>query len=270
MKIFKTEWLLAAGVIGLGTVGIVSSNAGCGSSNATTGGAGSTGTGGSSSAGSTGTGGHAGGAGTGSVTPRISYTFDTATSSDSMNWKLSDYPDGFPSKNLGAYANPDAGLNLTTPPTIAWASDDSEGSATSGSMKITVTFTGFDQYVDPNINLATPVDLSGSHSLLKMKVRLVSGTFGVGGMMFHVSSGLTAPNNYVYVSAAWVYASSLPANGGWYTLTLDTSVLTPTDGRVFDPTQIVQMGVQFATGGAFDGGAPPSGPIVLEIDTISG
>ena len=268
MKIFRTEWLLVAGVAALGAVGIVSSNAGCGSSSASPdGGGATTGTAGTSAGGTTGGGGHAG---TGSVTPRISYTFDTASSSDSMNWKLSDYPDGFPSKNLGAYMNPDAGLNLTTPPSIAWAADDSEGSATSGSMKITVSFTAFDQYVDPNINLATPVDLSGSHSLLKMKVRLVSGTFNVGGMMFHVSSGLTAPNNYVYVSAAWVNASMLPTNGSWYTLTLDTSVLTPTDGRVFDPTQIVQMGVQFSTGGAFDGGAPPAGPIVLEIDTISG
>ena len=39
---------------------------------------------------------------------------------------------------------------------------------------------------------------------------------------------------------------------------------------VFDPTQIVQIGIQFASGGAFDGGSPPSGPIVLEIDTIQG
>jgi hypothetical protein len=269
MKIFKTEWLLAAGVVALATFGIVSSNAGCGSSNDSTGGAGATGTGGTSAAGSTGSGGHAGSAGTGSVTPRVSYTFDTATSSDSMMWTLSNYVDGFPSRNLGAYMNADAGLTLATPPTIAWFADDSEGSATSGSMRITVNFTGFDQYVDPNITLQAPVDLSGSHSLLKMKIRVVSGTFNVGGFQFHVSSGLSGPNAYVYVSGNWTNASMLPATG-WYTATLDTSVLTPTDGRVFDATQIVQIGIQFSTGGAFDGGAPPSGPIVLEIDTIQG
>jgi hypothetical protein len=270
MKIFKTEWLLAAGLVALGTAGIVSSNAGCGSSNNTpdggTGtagsGAGATGTGGTGTAGSTGTGG-------GTVTPRVSYTFDTDSSSDSTMWKLSDFPDAYPSKNLGAYANVDAGLTLATPPAIVWTPDDSAGSATSGSMKISVTYTAFDQYVDPSITLATPVDLSGSHSLLKMKVKLVSGSLGTGGFQFHVSSGLTKPNDYVYVSGTWVNATSLVA-GSWITTTIDTSTLSPTDGRVFDNSQIVQIGIQFSTGSAVDGGAPPSGPIVLEIDTVQG
>jgi hypothetical protein len=105
-----------------------------------------------------------------------------------------------------------------------------------------------------------------------MKIRVVSGTYNVGGFQMHVSSGLSGPNAYVYQSGNWTNASMLPTNGGWFMTTLDTSILPTTtgSGQTFDPTQIVQMGIQFSTGSAFDGGAPPSGPIVLEIDTIQG
>jgi hypothetical protein len=90
MKLFKTQWLVVAGA-----VGSLFSNLACG-------GGGSGGSGGTTGAG-------------GAVAPRVSYTFDTATDMDTMNWKLNDYVDGNPSKNLGAYMNGDAGLTLASP-----------------------------------------------------------------------------------------------------------------------------------------------------------
>ena len=51
-------------------------------------------------------------------------------------------------------------------------------------------------------------------------------------------------------------------------LNLDTSTVAPTDGRVFDPTQIVQIGIQFTTGDPYEGGTLTFGQAVFEIDTV--
>src|SRR5262245_53968037 len=147
MKFSKVRWLFIAGAFAL-VASVVSSNVGCGSDSAKGGSGGSTGSAGTS--GSAGTTGNAGTTGTGGQKPlKLNYTFDTATSSDSTSWKLNDYIDATPAKNLGAYSKADAGLNLADPPTFEWASDDSEGGTASGSMKIGVTFTEYGQYVDP-------------------------------------------------------------------------------------------------------------------------
>jgi len=228
---------------------VVSSNVGCGDSASTTDGGG----------GSTGTGGGGGGA----VAPRFSNTFDA----DKQSWTLSDYVDAnyF---NWGATTNPDSGVGLDggVAPTLEWSSTD--GDPNPGSLQVTVTFTGFKQYIDPQINLPTPQDFSGAHGIVKARIRLKSGSFPAGGIQFHVSSGLTSPNAYVYVSAPFINSTSLTAGGPWITVNLDTSTVAPTDGRVFDPTQIVQIGIQFTTGDPYEGGTLTFGQAVFEIDTV--
>ncbi len=136
-----------------------------------------------------------------------------------------------------------------------------------GSLKVTVTFTGFKQYIDPQINLPTPQDFSGTHKIVKARIRLASGSFPAGGVQFHVSSGTQSPNAYVYVSALFINSTSLTV-GQWITVNLDTSTVAPTDGRVFDPTQIVQIGIQFTTGDPYEGGTLTFGQAVFEIDTV--
>jgi hypothetical protein len=247
MKLSSIRWLFVAGVVGAGITGVVSSNVGCGdSANTTDGGGGSTGTGGTG----------------GGVAPRFSNTFD----SDKQSWTLSDYVDAnyF---NWGATTNPDTGVGLDggVAPSLEWTGTD--GDPTPGSLKVTVTFTGFKQYIDPQVNLSTPQDFSGTHSIVKARIRLVSGSFPSGGVQFHVSSGLTGANAYVYVSAPFVNSTSLTP-GTWITVNLDTSTVAPTDGRVFDPMQIVQIGVQFTTGDPYEGGTPTFGQAVFEIDTV--
>ena len=133
-----------------------------------------------------------------------------------------------------------------------------------------VTFAGFQEYVDPQVNVSPVVDfMTGGHNFVRARIRLVSGTFATGGVQFHVSSGMSGANAYVYVSAPFINASSLVA-GTWTPITLDTSTVTPTDGRVFDPSQIVKIGIQFTTGDPFEGGTPTFGQVVFEIDTITG
>ena len=112
--------------------------------------------------------------------------------------------------------------------------------------------------------------MTGGHNIVRARIRLASGTFPAGGIQFHLSRGLTAPNNYVYVSAPFVNASSLVV-GTWTQITLDTSVVSHhRRPRVFDPSQIVQIGIQFTTGYPYAGDPPMFGQAVFEIDTISG
>jgi hypothetical protein len=247
MKFSSIRWLFVAGAVGAVISGVVSSNVGCGDGASTADAGGSTGTGG----------------GGGAVAPRFSNTFDT----DKQSWTLSNYVDAnyF---NWGATTDPDSGVGLDggVAPTLEWSSTD--GDPSPGSLKVTVTFTGFKQYIDPQINLATPQDFSGTHNLVKARIRLVSGSFPTGGVQFHVSSGLTGPNAYVYVSAPFINSTSLTP-GSWITVNLDTNTVSPFDTtKTFDPTQIVQIGIQFTTGDPFEGGTPTFGQAVFEIDTV--
>jgi hypothetical protein len=256
MKLLNTQWLVMAAMVGL-----LTSNVACG-------GDGEGGKAGSSGGGTTGNAGTSGGGTGGGVAPRVSFTFDS--SGDKQGWSLSTYVDTN-YKNLGAATDPDSGVSLDggMVPTFEWAN---EGDPAPGCMKLTTTFTGFKEYVDPQINLATPADLSlPSHNYIRARIRLASGTFPAGGIQFHASSGLQPPNNYVYVAAPFINASSLTL-GTWITITLDTSAVENKDvpPRPFDPTQVIQIGIQFTTGDPFEGGVPVFGQAVFEIDTIQG
>jgi len=132
MKFSGSRWLFVVAVAGAGLAGVISSNVGCGGDSD-----GKAGTSGSSGGGSTGSAGTSGGGSGGQKPLKLSYTFDTSGSSDSTMWKLNDYIDASPAKNLGAYSKPDAGLNLgADAPVMEWAMDDSESSTTSGSVAI--------------------------------------------------------------------------------------------------------------------------------------
>ena len=145
MKLLKIRWVLLIVVAGAAIAGVISSNVGCGGSNN-----GTAGSGGSSGGGSGGTTGNGGGGGQGPV--KLGYTFDTATSSDSHDVEAERlHGSASPPKNLGSYMKGDAAI--ASLPTFEWASDDSESGTSSGSMKITVTFTDYGQYVDPVINI---------------------------------------------------------------------------------------------------------------------
>jgi hypothetical protein len=254
MKLLTIRWLVLISLVGAVFAGVLTSNVGCGGSDNNA----KAGSGGSSGGGTSG-----GGTGGGGVTLKFSNTFDT----DKQGWVLSQYVDSnyF---NWGATTDPDSGVGLDggMAPSLDWSSAD--GDPNPGSLKVTVTFSGFKQYIDPKVNISTPIDLTGR--IVKARARLVSGSFPSGGVQFHISSGLTGPNAYCYVAAQFVNSTSFTV-GNWITLQLDTSTVSSASGTcTFDASQIVEMGVQFTTGDPYEGGTPAFGQAVFEIDSIQG
>ena len=242
-------------VTGAAFAGVISSNVGCGDSSN-----GTAGSGGSSGGGSGGTTGNGGGGGQKPV--KLSYTFDTADQLATRTmWKLNDYIDAAsPPKNLGWYSKGDAAI--ASLPIFEWASDDSESSTSSGSMKITVTFTDYGQYVDPVINSARR--RRPSNSTLALKVRLLSGNFSNGGVQFHFST----TQSYTYGAGQWMDATTFTNNSVEDHVDRHGDRVAGHGGRAWDPSMVIQIGVQITSGTMTATSTLPTGPLVFEIDTV--
>ncbi len=179
------------------------------------------------------------------VTPALSYTFDTTTQGFGYNAYVPS--DG--SQNLAA---PEA----SAPATLTW--DSAEGSPAPGSLKVSATFSAYRQFVDVVIAPAVK-NLTGK--IIKAKVKLTSGTFGPGsGATMHAGTGAS----YTYGSGA--YTTLMP--GVWTDVTLDLSMVTATG---WDPTMVVQLGIQFYSGDMPEAGGAFVGPnaVVINIDSIT-
>jgi len=246
MKLFGVQGIMLAGLVGLGALGTV----GCGSD--------------SKGSGTGGTAGGTGGGGGAVVNHMINYTF---TSSDE-SWIPNPYcGDKATDGNLGGKATPDAGpptcLQPAVVPTAAF--DSTDGSPSPGSLKVTVTYTGYKQYVDAIVNPPAGIDLTGR--TLHAKVKLVSTMGGdfPGGLQFHVSSGAS----YAYGSAM----GTLAAVGTWGDVTFPLSIVYAVTVPGWDSAMIKQIGIQFysgdppAGGGTLSEAAPISA--VFAIDTVT-
>jgi hypothetical protein len=217
------------------------------------GGIGGTGVGGAGMGGSPGAGGSGAGGSTmpGACTTArdFSYTF----MSNTEGFALSTFDD-HDQTNLGALPPPGPSLILDT------TTNEPGGAAGSGSLKLTVNFTAYDQYVDvildpsPALNLARKIGCA--------QVRLTSGSF-TGGIHFHASSGA---------------ASEGYAGGATPTLTVGTWTTVPlnfdTPVTRMDPwlsSDVVELGIQIFTGDPPFAGVPypATGPTVFHIDTIA-
>jgi hypothetical protein len=238
MKTFNTRWtdMRSATMTFSIIAGLAMFTVGCGSSSDSPGGTGGAG----------GTGGS--GAGTGGATVHlINYTFD----SSAQMFALNNFPDTT-SMNLAA-SNADAGANA---PTAVF--DSTVGG---GSLKVTVTFTAYGQYVDPVVNVMPVVNLTGKTLHAKLQITSVSAGSFMGGAQLHVSTGA---NYSGYASGAFV----IPATTGVFG---DASL--PLTGAVapVDPTMVIQIGVQIFTGTLMPAGTPLPAPqdIVFNIDTIT-
>lgn len=186
--------------------------------------------------------------GAGAVTPiAIAHTFDIAA-------------EGF-AYNTYVPAASSMQTNLAAPgsgsmPTLTW--DAAEGSPNPGSLKASVTFTAFRQLVDVVLNVSPPVSLMGK--VLHAKVRLTSGTFENGaGATLHAGTGAA------YTFGAGAYTPLTFST--WTDLTLDPATVTAAG---FDPTMVVQIGVQLYSGDPTEAGTfvgPNS--VVFHIDSIT-
>jgi hypothetical protein len=160
---------------------------------------------------------------------KVEYTFDATLE----GWGLSTYDD--PSTtNLGAGVG-DGGV----PPTLAFQAAAGDPISGPGSLALTVRFSGLDQYVDAIVTRPAPgVDLSGR--TLHAMVRLVSGSFPNGGVQIHASTG----PSFVFGAGTFLPPVAMPT-GVWVPLTLSLDAVTQPG---FDPSEVVQIGVQFLSG----------------------
>jgi len=231
MKNPSARWMMIASLLAAGAV----LNLACSSSDGTTDAGG--GTGGKIDSGSTGTGGKID-SGT-PVTHLLAYTFDSST----QMWDFDQYP-ATNERNLGLKAPADAGANpdaqtfdggVVAAPTVTV--DPAVGSP-AGSLKVTVTFTDCNQYVDPVVNISPALNLTGK--TIHAKLQQTSGGFS-GGAQLHASSG----TSYVYVSAPIV----LPTTPGTFADgALDLAAAVAPTGTVFEPSAIVQVGIKIFSG----------------------
>jgi hypothetical protein len=170
--------------------------------------------------------------------PALSHTFDKTTEGYTLSSSI-------PGQDGGA-----------TAPTLTW--DGAVGDPTNGSLKITGEFTGYNQKLDVSVNLSPLVDLTGK--VIHAKVQLDSGTVPAGYVQVHASSGAT----FVFVNSA---GSGLTA-GSFIDVALDLTAAHTANAN-FDPTQVVQVGVQIGTGSGPEGGAfPTPAPLSFHIDSI--
>jgi len=180
--------------------------------------------------------------------PDLAYTFDSSV----QGWSFNTYDD--PNQQNLAVHPPAGGA----PPTLAF--DSTDGSPDPGALRVTVDFEDFNQYVDANINFAPPgLNLTGK--VLHARIKLVSGAFPQGAFQLHASTG----SSYTW-GAVFFNASALPP-GQWVDFDLDLGAVTSSG---YDPSQVVQIGVQLLSGLPSGGGTFMSpGTAVFDIDTVT-
>jgi hypothetical protein len=132
-----------------------------------------------------------------------------------------------------------------------------------GSLKVVVTFTGYDQLVNPNINWGQNAlqDWTGKTVSVRLKVDpFPSDTTNIGGILVYANDP-TYSGQY-----SWM---AFPTDNGWHTYTLD---MTQPPFAV-DPTKIIQFTVELASASAptEDAGVLSFSPITVTayIDTIT-
>ncbi|HZL19044.1 MAG TPA: hypothetical protein VFG23_15005 [Polyangia bacterium] len=246
MKMFNSRSTI---FVGLGSAALMLAAIGCGSSSSPSDG----GTGGTSAGGGSGGTSAAGGSG-GAAAPALSFTFDSSV----QNWAINTYHDTN-STNLGFELAPDAGIDASTVPTLTHDTTDGSPATPAGCLKLTATFTGYNQYIDVKVGISPTVDLSGKK--MHAQVQLASATGGTfpGGAILETDS-----------TQAYTYGGSTGAQltaGTWTPLVLDLDTVSTTG---YDDTMVIQVGVQFYSGSAPTDGGTTLGPIeaTFLIDTV--
>lgn len=144
--------------------------------------------------------------------------------------------------------------NGGTPPSIMW--DGTDGSPTSGSLKVFAPYSGANQYVDIQSKAFATTSLQNwAHGTLHVRVKVSSGTF----------NGQIEPYVDTTTNYAFVGASLNPAKGGgWQDLSVDLdNAMTQISG--YDLTQVILFGVHIGSGTA----GSSQQPVTFNIDSFS-
>jgi hypothetical protein len=143
----------------------------------------------------------------------------------------------------------DSGASLD----VGWSgSTDINADATKpGSMKVTATFTNWDQYfavetIAPTDSLGNPIDLT--NKLVTADIRIASGVSPNPSYPYGAQIYVKTGGDYVWGASKW---TNVMATGTWIRLALDT---TNPDGvpagKIFEPNNARQLGIVLNTGGA--------------------
>lgn len=176
------------------------------------------------------------------------YTFDT----DTQGFKIQDS-----SGATGVDPVPKADIML------GFNADD--GNPDPGALQLDIPYSAASQYVSTGVNIDPPgIDLTGK--TIKAMVKIVSGYGSAEDIM-------TAPGNaklYIKTGADYVYASASVANitaiGTWTAIDFITKFPDyNADKDAYDPTQVLEIGIQFDTNSA----STTAEPAVVLVDSIS-
>jgi hypothetical protein len=162
-------------------------------------------------------------------------------------------------KSVESYAVSTSVTDAGTPPVLTW--DGTVGQPTPGSLKLTADYTNYNQTVNATVNISPLINLMGKtiHAQVMLDKTDAGSTFTSGYVQLHASS-----TGFIFSNGA---AFSLTP-GVWTDVT--EVLATPAFASAnFDPTQIIQVGVQIATGSGPEGGAfPGSEHLTFHIDSI--
>jgi len=169
-------------------------------------------------------------------------------------WWLDDFVDPMLT-NLAALAS-----RGDTKPALAFANRD--GDPTQGGLRLTATFTGFDQYAQAVFVFGAP-GIDGAGKTLRARVRLVSGPLGGGGVQFFALSGAT----YVPATGPLLDAATLH-EGVWAPLSF---ALDETGVTGFNPSRLFGMAVRLRSGVPAAGASfqADGRETVIEIDDVA-
>ena len=165
--------------------------------------------------------------------------------------------------NLGSRAA-DAGVpDGGTYPTIGQMDGVGQGTPPTGAIKVTATFTSFNQYVEVLLGFSPPKDFTGG--ILHASVNVVppsTTTSFLGGGFIYAKSG----QMYIYSNSM---GQSLAA-GAYTQLSFDFDTATAAAGQTgtFMPSMIQEVGIHIYSDSPFDGGTFASGEYTFYIDNV--
>ncbi|HEX6765843.1 MAG TPA: hypothetical protein VF103_10210 [Polyangiaceae bacterium] len=223
---------------------------------------GSSGSGGSSGSN---TGGSATGGASGSATGGAS-----GTATGGSGGSMSMLQHGFDTDEEGwivEYTSSGTGVDVIDKSTVvlSWTGDD--GDPDPGMLRGEIPYASASQYVGFGVNYPAPVDLSSS--VLTAHVRVESGLGDADDLMTNPGGAkLYAKSGTAYCYAAGTY-NNVTAIGTWLTIRFDMTrppdYVDPNCAVAFDPSDVLEIGIQFDTGGT----SMSAQPAVVNIDTIS-
>jgi hypothetical protein len=191
-----------------------------------------------------------GGAGTdgGTTTAALYYTFD----SSNQGWAIGTSGSG----NIAA-------IEGGAPASVNF--DSAVGNPNPGSLVATGTFTAYNQVLQAGSGIISPaIDLTGK--TVHVWVRLDAGDAGTGFTGGVQVQFLSTPGSYVFGQNNNTFVT-LTA-GTWTEITADMAAVH-TMYPNFDPSQVIEIQVQFATGSGPEGGTFTTTTPTFHIDTIT-